>query len=158
MKKKASYLIIGTLFLSLTAMGQTREEDFFAGKDRNAKEKQFFESNISETKVDLQRTIKLEKDSKSEDVILHIKKKTKKLDLLISSSINNGKLTIEVYSPDNIKQGNYTVGTQLKSEKKEIVNGNIRKSLVEPQAGEWKVKIIPTDASGTIKIQTAVLE
>ncbi|MCP4761503.1 MAG: hypothetical protein GY870_06960 [archaeon] len=145
MKKRASYFIIGILFISLTAFGQNQE------KNISTPEK-------IETKVDLVRTIRLEKDSKTEEVFIEIKEKTKGFQLMINSSVSNGQLTIELYDPNEIKQGNFTIGTQLESEKKEQVNGNIRKSIIEPQFGKWKVKIIPKDVTGNVKINTAIVE
>jgi hypothetical protein len=69
-----------------------------------------------------------------------------------------GKLTIEVYDPNEVKQGNFTIGKQLDSGKKEMVTGNIVKNLTEPQSGKWKVKIIPSNATGTIVIKTSNFE
>ena len=140
MKNRTAYLIISSLIFSFTAFGQ------------------IVTSKSSETRVDLQRTIRLEKDSMPEEVIIYIKQKTQRFELLINSSVTIGKLTIEVYDPNDTKQGNFTVGTQLNSEKKEMVNGNIRKLLNEPQTGNWKVKIIPSNATGNVKIQTAIIE
>ena len=163
MKKRAVYLIICIFLVPLASFGQ-------------------IVSSSSETKVELQRTIQLKNDSKTEEIIIDIKPKTLKLAMWINSSVTHGTLTIEVYDPKGTKQGNYTIGTQLISgkyssctndgqpqligkysngqlklisEKKEIVQGNIRKSLVEPQFGKWIVKIIPTDVTGNIRIQTA---
>lgn len=145
MKNLKAYFIISVFIFSFTAFGQSQEN-----KDSSSKS--------SETKFELQRTIKLEKDSKTEEVIIPIKQKTQKFELMINSSVTIGKLKIELYDPNDIKQGNFTVGTQLNSEKKEIVNGHIQKSLKEPLSGNWKVKIIPTDATGSVKIQILIFE
>lgn len=161
MKKRKSYLIIGILFISLTASGQTKEEKekaFFEGRVIETNEKEFFSPKNSETKVNMVRTIQLENDSKTEDVFIEIKEKTQKLQIMISSSVKGGKLTIELYDPNDMKQGNFTIETQLKSEKKEQVNGNINKSIIEPQFGKWWVKIIPKDVTGDLKINTAIIE
>ncbi|MCK9638760.1 MAG: hypothetical protein M0R39_02535 [Prolixibacteraceae bacterium] len=145
MKTRTAYLVIIALIFSLTVLGQSQEVKVSSSKS-------------SETMEDLQRTIRLEKDSKPEEVIISIKQKTQKFELMIMSSVTYGKITIEVYDPNDTKQGNFTVGTQLNSEKKEMVNGNIRKRLNEPQAGSWKVKIIPSEATGNIRIQTSFVE
>jgi len=155
MKKRKSYLIIGILFISLTASGQ---KAFFEGRVIETNEKEFFSPKNSETKVNMVRTIQLENDSKTEDVFIEIKEKTQKLQIMISSSVKGGKLTIELYDPNDMKQGNFTIETQLKSEKKEQVNGNINKSIIEPQFGKWWVKIIPKDVTGDLKINTAIIE
>ncbi|MGB6035346.1 MAG: hypothetical protein WBG42_03695 [Cryomorphaceae bacterium] len=106
----------------------------------------------------MHRTIELENDSKSADITINIKPSELELNLSINTMVSEGKLTIEVYDPSSTKQGNFTVGTQLESKKKEIVRGNIRKSLTEPLAGNWKVKIIPSNATGRIEIQTFTAE
>lgn len=154
MKKRTFYLIIGILFFSLAASAQTKEEKikaFFEGRDIETPKK-------SETKVDMARTIQFENDSKAEDIFIEIKEKTQRLQLVISSSVRAGKLTIELYDPNGIKQGYFTIETQLKSEKKEQVNGNISKSIIEPQFGKWWVKIIPRDVTGDVRIHTAIIE
>lgn len=144
MKTRTAFLTICALIFSLTVFGQSQETKA--------------SSKNSNTAIDLQKTIRLEKDSKEEDVIITINQKAKRIELMISSSITLGKLTIELYDPNNIKQGNFTLETELNSEKKEMVNGNIRKSLNEPLLGNWKIKIIPTNATGNIRIQTAISE
>lgn len=145
MKTRTAFLFICALIFSLTAFGQNQDINISSSTD-------------SETRVDLLRSIRLVKDSKPEEVMVNIKQETLKLDILISSSVNQGKLLIELYDPNDAKQGNFTVGTQLNSENKENVSGRIQKSLNEPQPGNWKVKIIPSEATGNIRIQTIVIE
>ena len=115
-------------------------------------------TEASKTAMDLQRSILFENDSKSEEIILEVNPSTKRFDLSINATINIGELTVEVYDPQNTKQGNFTVQTQLSSNKEELVTGNFRKSLREPQSGQWKVKIIPDKATGKMNIQTAIIE
>lgn len=141
MKKQSVILFVSLFMYSLTAYGQSQVNSVDA-------------SNHSETLMDLQRSIILENDSDSKEIMINIAEKTNRFDLLISSAVSKGQLEVEFYSPDNKKQGNFTVGTQLNSIKKEMVKGSIRKSLNEPQAGQWIIKIIPTGASGKIEIQT----
>ncbi len=112
----------------------------------------------SQTNVDLKRNFLLEKDSKSEEVTIEVKSGTKRFNLLVTSSISDGKLTIEVYDPSNTKQGNFIVETLPNSDKKEMATGNIKKTLVEPQAGTWRIKIIPSEATGKISILSAAIE
>ncbi len=161
MKKRTFYLIIGILFISFAASGQTKEEKekaFFEGRVIETNEMNFFSPKNSQTSVDMARTIRLEDDSNAEDIFIEIKEKTQKLQLEISCSVKGGKLTIELYDPNGIKQGNFTIETQLKSEKEEKVNGNISKSIIEPQFGKWWVKIIPIEVTGDVKINTAIIE
>lgn len=145
MKKLKLFVLLGALLFTGNVFGQ-------------ALYKKPAPTTKSETNVSVERNIRLENDSKQHEVLINIKPKTQKLDLLISSSVNKGKITIEIYDPSGVKQGNFTVETQIGTAKEEVVNGNIRKSLFEPEAGIWKVKIIPAEATGKIRIQTAVVE
>lgn len=146
MKKKTSCLIFNFFLLSMTtAWGQNQVSIVTSSKD-------------SQTKVNLERTIFLENNSKTEEVIINIEEQTQRFELMINSSVSAGKLTIEIYDPNGTKQGNFSVGTQLNSDKSEKVNGNIIKSLNEPQTGDWKVKIIPAEATGIIGIRTSFIE
>jgi hypothetical protein len=145
MKKRTAYLIFSAILLSLTAFGQSQE--FKEPSSKN-----------SETKVNLKRSIMLEKDSKPEEITINIQQKTLQVDIFISSSVTEGRLLIELYDPNDTKQGNSTLGTQLNSEKREVVNGIFQKSLKEPQPGNWKVKIFPSEASGNINISTNIFE
>jgi len=145
MKKRTAYLIISALLFSITAIGQSVEITETSSSSRD-------------TKISLQRSIKLDKDSKPEEVIISIKPNTLQIDIFISSSVSEGRLLIELYDPNNTRQGNFTLGTQLSSVKNEVVNGIFQKSLKEPQAGNWKIKISPTKASGEIRISKNVFE
>lgn len=111
-------------------------------------------SQASNTNVNLQRDIKLERNSDHEEVILNVDEDVEKFELVIISSVDAGHLKIDVYDAQGGKQGTFSMGTQLKSKKSERVSGNINKSWKDPQSGDWKVSITPTDATGTIKIQT----
>lgn len=144
MKRRAAYLII-IFLVPLSSLGQNLENNNSSIRS-------------SETKVELERNITLENDSEAEEVIIEIKDRTQRLELLILSKVGNGKVTIELYDPNGTRQGSYTVGTLVNSEKEEMVNGKIRKSLFDPQAGKWKVKIIPINATGRIQINTAFAE
>ena len=145
MKKRTAYLIISALLFSITAIGQSNELTEPSSVSRD-------------TKISLQRSIRLDKDSKPEEVIINIKPNTLQIDIYIRSSISEGRLLIELYDPNDTRQGNFTLGTQLSSVKNEVVNGIFQKSLKEPQSGNWKIKISPTEASGEIRISTNVFE
>lgn len=145
MKQRIAYLIMALFLMAFSADGQNQATSIASAAN-------------SETNVNLVRTIQLDKDSKTEEVFIEVKPKTQKLQLQINSNIWSGKLTIELYDPGDVKQGNFSIGTQLNSDKKEMVNGNITKVVTEPQAGKWKIKIIPADASGTIRVHSSINE
>ena len=77
-----------------------------------------------------------------------------KFELMIETSVSSGKLTIEIYDSNEKKQGTFSVGTQLNIQNFEYAHGKINKSLIEPKAGNWKIKIIPINAIGSIQIKT----
>ncbi len=140
MKKGAVVLVF---LISLT---------IFAQKQNNETNK----TEISQsTNFNFQRTIQLDEHKKNEEIIIKIEKQTKKFELMIDTSVTSGKLTIEIYDSNEKKQGTFSVGTQLNIKNSERAQGNINKSLIDPQAGNWKVKIIPIRAKGMIQINTA---
>lgn len=110
---------------------------------------------VTFTRVDFVRDITLDNDSKTEDVIVAIEPRTEAIDLMISTTIEAGKLTIELFNPSGVKQGNFTVETQLDVKKQERVAGKLQKSLEEPQPGNWKIRIVPTAVKGSVRIQTS---
>ena len=112
-------------------------------------------ASASGTRVNLQRKITLETVSKSQEVILNIEGGVERFELNINSVVNTGDLKIELYDPRGKNQGVFALGTQLDAGNSERVDGNIQKSLKDPQSGAWRVKILPSEATGTVTIQTA---
>ena len=98
----------------------------------------------------------MERDSKPEEVILPISDDVKRFAVSIHSSVDAGDLTIKLYDPKGGNQGNFSAGTQLSGPKSERVNGAVTKSVDHPQSGDWKVQISPTEATGTVVIETAL--
>lgn len=150
MKKRISYLMF-CLLLSVTVWGQTQEISKETFTDRDTGETLIHH-------VILHRAIELENDSKAEDISIDLTGDIKRFMFAITTSISAGKLTIEMYDSKGEKQESIAVGSQLNFKKSEIVNGSISKELKEPQPGKWTIKIIPTNATGKIKIQTTVIK
>tara|TARA_R110002096_G_scaffold392235_1_gene587182 strand:- start:1362 stop:1793 length:432 start_codon:yes stop_codon:yes gene_type:complete len=139
MKKRAVLLVF---LISLTTFAQKQN-----------KETNKTEINQS-TSFNFQRIIQLDEHKKNEDIIIGIEKQTEKFELMIETSVSSGKLTIEIYDSNEKKQGTFSVGTQLNIQNFEYAHGKINKSLIEPKAGNWKIKIIPINAIGSIQIKT----
>ena len=104
--------------------------------------------------LNLERSILLSPDSKTEEITIDIKSGSQRFDLLVKGSISDGKESVEIYDHQNTKQGDFIVETQAESAQKEIATGNFRKSLFEPEQGTWTIKIIPLKATGTINIKS----
>lgn len=130
--KARTILLVFTLLLSLKTFAQTKQQ----------------------TRVQFERKIQLEDCKKKEEITISIAPNTKEFRLNIDSSVSSGKVTIEIYDANGKKQGDFSVGTQLNIENAEHAIGTINKNLLEPDEGEWKVKIIPVNAKGIIKIHT----
>lgn len=141
--KNRIVLTVLTLVLSATTIAQTNVSENYQTESKRA------------TKFDFRRDIQLENSKKSEEISITIPEKAKEFKLQIESAVSYGKLDVEIYDANGKKQGVFSVGTQLGLENSEHAQGTINKSLLEPDAGEWKVKIIPQDANGIIIIHTA---
>lgn len=113
----------------------------------------FLASAEDKTRVMLQRNIELKDDSQTKEVKIAINEKECEIDLRISSKVQEGKVTIEIYSPNGKKQGNFSVGCEIQSDaSEETVNGEISKQIENPELGDWKIKIIPKKAVGKVTI------
>lgn len=108
----------------------------------------------SDTQVEVRRSLILENDSKNENIRISVNENIKLLDLMVYAQVSEGRLSIEIYSPSGKKEWNITVGNQTNSNKNEQVYGTIRKTLHEPQTGDWIVKLIPEKTTASIDIRT----
>ena len=107
----------------------------------------------TETDFTIQRDIKFKNSSDVKEVSIAVKNDDSILQLMISSIVESGELSVEIYDPTNKKQGNFSIGTQLNStELNEKVRGQIQKKFTTPKEGTWKVKFIAKNASGNINI------
>ncbi|MDR6300145.1 hypothetical protein [Mesonia maritima] len=133
-----SLLLFFTCLLSIVTIAQNKTSQY---KDQS-------------TQVNLQRNIQIKQDTREQEITIEIDNQTKKIELMIHSSVSLGQLSIEIYDSKGKKQGDFSVGNQLNTNVSEQVEGNITKSLIEPQEGLWKVKIIPIKAKGMVQIST----
>lgn len=104
--------------------------------------------------LNLERQIRLKDHNKEEIISIDIDKKVKVFMLSVQTKVGAGKLTIEIYDPNQNKEGMFSVGTQLKSSIEEMAKGQINKEFFEPQEGIWTIKIIPEKAYGDILISS----
>ena len=137
--RNRTILCVFTLLLSITTLGQSHT-DQTESKDATA--------------FTFQRIIQLEDSKKNETIIISIAEDTKEFKLQIDSSVSFGKVSIEIFDANGKKQGTFSVGTQLNNENAELASGTIHKSLLEPDEGDWIVKITSQNAKGIININT----
>lgn len=104
------------------------------------------------------REISFADDSKGEEITIEIEKDTRIFELKIYTIIEKGRVSVDIYDPENNRQGKFSVGTQLNSGKNERASGEFSKHLREPIAGKWRIKISPSGASGRINIETSFVQ
>ena len=113
------------------------------------------------TQFNLDRNIQLKnQDSNEKNIKINVASNTSSLNLLIASFVYLGNVTIEIFDPNGLKKGNFSVESQVEEtipisgEPNETVQGQINQRIESPIKGTWIVKIRPTKAVGTVNIQT----
>ncbi|PID93646.1 MAG: hypothetical protein CSA95_06970 [Bacteroidetes bacterium] len=149
-KKNVIGLVLSLLIVSMGVLGQ---------HPNRPNKRPMLNSQREEIPTEIEKihTISLHEDSKTEEILIVNEASVIRFELTIDAFENAGKLTIELYDPDHVKQGNFTIEKQLSEKKREEVKGHLRKSIVEPKPGEWRIKIIPEKSNGQIKILTKTL-
>ncbi len=130
----------------------------------------FFNINFlfgqDETKLNIQKLIKLNNESEVKEVLIAVQDSVKTLMILVSSNIQAGDVTIEIYDPLGEKHGSFSIGCQPvmfnksaypKGKSTYITNadrayGNLSRSTINPVKGEWKLKITPKNATGSVNL------
>lgn len=155
MKKKITILAVLVFALASISFGQSKASTInLKGQTMTLKEN--FEQNFSQgSEFRVRRTVDLENDSKAEEIYIEISENTIDFNLKIEGRIRQGKLLVEIYDSAGKKQGNFTIETQMDSDKKEEVNGQFRKTWKNVPKGQWTVKIIPTKATAKVMITSA---
>jgi hypothetical protein len=122
-------------------------------------------------KSDDQKLIRLINESKVQEIILQVKDSVNSLMIVVNSNIQAGDVTIEIYDPNGEKHGYFSIGCEsnttitiknINSTGKSVystnpsrASGNISRNINNPVKGEWKVKIIPQNATGDVNIAFA---
>ena len=111
-------------------------------------------SQSEPTSFSLLRKIEFNKESKTEEIEINVQEKTMLMTLQIRGRVSSGKLSIQIYNSDGVKEGEFSVGTQTTTSQKEEADGSIVKSVYEPKPGKWKIKIVPEAVEGYVRIET----
>lgn len=112
------------------------------------------------TDYKITRTIQLDESSKTKEIKLEVNDDVKCLQIGLISTIESGALTIEIYDPKGDKQGNFSVESELSSnsssagKNKDLVCGQLNKTINKPMKGNWTVKLKPKKATGEIQINS----
>ena len=115
--------------------------------------------------INLSKAIQMENSSETEEFKVDVSEDVSSIMIGVSSTIKTGKLKVEIYDPNNKKQGHFSVegderlaGNLGRSENvgnvKEMVCGTLHKEIKSPQKGKWLVRLIPDDVTGDVNINT----
>lgn len=114
-------------------------------------------AQVDNTNFSIERSIALNDANDVKTITFDVAEDITFLQMGIMSVIEYGTLTLEIYDPNQLKQGQFSVEGQLKTNKpksvEELVSGNISKNLENPTQGTWTIKLIPKNVTGTIKIE-----
>lgn len=107
------------------------------------------------------RNLGFKESSKVQTVNVDVQHDTKELRLMIKCNVRVGNVTIEIFNPVDIKQGEFSVESletenddSIFSMLKEGVSGQISKQIEKPFPGKWKIKFTPENASGVVEIHS----
>ena len=112
------------------------------------------------TDYKITRTIHLDESSKTKEINLEVNEDVVCLQIGLISTIESGALTIEIYDPNGDKQGNFSVESDLSSssssagKNKDLVCGQLNKTIKDPMKGNWTVKLKPKKVTGEIMINS----
>jgi len=116
------------------------------------------------------KSVKLNGETEIKEIRLPLRDSLSSVNILIFSIIGSGELSVEIYDPDGVRQGNFSLSCQnnpelLKKIKggkvsiKEIdeidgkAMGNLNKTVKNPARGFWITKIRSIGAVGSVQIQ-----
>jgi len=112
------------------------------------------------TDFSITRTIHLNESSNTKEIKLEVNDDVKCLQIGLISTIESGALTIEIYDPNGDKQGNFSMESDLSSnsssagKNKDLVCGQLNKTIKDPMKGNWIVKLKPKKVTGEIMINS----
>lgn len=112
------------------------------------------------TSVNLSRNIEFDGTSEKQEVNIAVSEGNDKLCFGISSTLQSGDLTVEIYDPNGKDYGNFSIEGQSSSsaKNKDMVCGQMNKEIKDPIQGNWLVKLIPSKAKGQIAINTMQMQ
>ena len=104
-------------------------------------------------------SLRFENESEKSEVKVNMTGDYNLLLIQIASSFESGKVTLEMIDPKGEKRGSFNLKTDdpivvkgKNTTSKEMVSGNLNKEFQNPLKGEWIIRAIPVDATGSINI------
>ncbi|MGB3466336.1 MAG: hypothetical protein WBA74_13745 [Cyclobacteriaceae bacterium] len=143
MKRKLYYVL--TLLLVVLATDLSAQTKI-SGTGTQDSSEEFFKLN---------REILFNETSRQKDITIDVDASTREFNIEIKSVINAGKLKVEIFDNNGMKQGTFKISKQTQADDyDETASGSFNKLIANPTIGTWIVRISPEEAIGGINIQT----
>ncbi len=114
-----------------------------------------------DAKFNIDRKIELKnQDSVEKNIRINVIEGTTNVYLSIECYVYIGNVTIEIFDPNGVKKGNFSIESQVEEDipirgnPNETVEGKIDQRLEKPIKGNWIIKITPEKAYGNVNIKT----
>lgn len=125
---------------------------------------------LGDQKNDSQKHIQLNNDSEIKEIILQVKDSVNSLTIEVRSNLQGGELSVEILDPKGDIHGKFSIASQtgnisknkneyeVKSRylaKPDNATGNLTRTIRKPLNGDWRIRINPINAIGTVNIDYA---
>lgn len=122
-----------------------------------------FSSFAQSTEFTTTRNLVFNQSSKTKSVDVKIPKAIEALSIEIRCGIKKGNVTIQIFDPSGVKQGEFSVENTEESEEeqsllsmmRENVVGEINKYIKKPVSGTWVIKFLPENATGHVEMRSS---
>ncbi len=106
----------------------------------------------------LDTNISLDKEAEVKEIPLELEREVHALFWNVSSGISSGIISIELYDPNGVKQGDFSLNgpSRTRDRPHKDVHGSMNKQFKKPLTGQWKIRIIPRDAKGFVSIKAGI--
>lgn len=116
-------------------------------------------SDREQLKINRASSLRFDNESEKSEVKINMTADYNFLQIQIASNFESGKMTLELIDPKGEKRGSFNLITDdpivvkgKNTTSREMVSGNLNKEFRNPLAGEWIIRAIPVDATGSINI------
>jgi len=115
------------------------------------------------TEMERSKILRFENESMQVEVEIKVSEEFNFLVIKIQGSFEKGETLIELFNPNGIKKGHFTIKTETNISKgkntniTEMVSGKLEKHYRDPLKGDWLIRISPQKAVGYININSTLI-
>jgi hypothetical protein len=116
-------------------------------------------SEREQLKITRASMLRFDNESEKSEVKINMTADYNLLQLQIVGNFESGKVTLELIDPKGEKRGSFNLKTDdpivvkgKNTTSKDMVSGNLNKEFQNPLPGEWIIRAIPVNATGSINI------